>query len=92
MTKPIRTKANIRLAIREEADGFVSAYFAEPNTMEGAILIATVLRSVLETTPGSFAVWTSLCEMIIRAQVAAVVGVPAEEIELEHEAPPEQRA
>ena len=93
MTTPlVRHKANIRLAIREEADGFIVAYFAEPNTMEGAIRIASVLRSVLETTPGAFGIWTGLCEQIIRAQVAAVLDLPAGEIELERETPPEQQA
>jgi hypothetical protein len=46
-------KAPFRLAYRKEGE-FVNAYYAEPGTMEGAILLGSMRVSILDSTPGLF--------------------------------------
>lgn len=57
-----------RVAFRAEGE-FVNAYFAAPDTMEDAILLASVRESALDNTPGAFKEYQALVQGIVATQV-----------------------
>lgn len=53
-----------RIAFRSEGD-VVNAYFALGETMEGALLIASIKRGALNNTPGAFEDFQALMRKIV---------------------------
>jgi hypothetical protein len=66
-----------RIAFRSEGE-WVNAYFAEPDTMDDAILVGSVLESALEQTPGAFEAYRALMTKIMDKALSDI-GIPAAE-------------
>ena len=73
----MRPKALWRIAFRAEGE-WVNAYYAEPNTMEGAILICSARKGCLQSTPGAFDDLQALARKIVSCAIADVGGTPPE--------------
>ncbi len=77
-----------RLAFRSEGD-FVNCYFAPLRTMDGAILVSSMRRSILETDPVLFEDWKMALQLAFDRQNARE-GAPSAGW-TEHRAPEHER-
>lgn len=72
------TKTNpFRIAIRREG-AFVNAYFAPPDSMEGAILMGSVRTSILQKTPGAMEAYQELMKSAIATACSDTIGAVTE--------------
>jgi hypothetical protein len=83
------TKIEVRLAIREEGK-WVNAYLSEPGTMEGALLLGSILTSILENDDEIFLRWKSIMQDVL-ARGLEDLGIRMTRME-ERPAPPHEKA
>ena len=72
MTPPDDGIAAFRIAVRTESDGFVRAYFARPDSFEGAVCIASISARLLQLDDALFDHFKEL--MRLAAGVMTVEG------------------
>jgi len=89
MTSSPMVKAPWRLAIRAEGE-YVNAYFADEHTMEGAVLLASLKRSIAEA--GMFEPWRLLMQEALAVMVQSATGVRCEYPEEPRPAPEHERS
>lgn len=70
-TTPPVVKAPWRLAIRSEGE-YVNAYFADLDTMDGAILLGSIKRNIAEA--GMFDSWRLLMQESLAVMVQHAIG------------------
>lgn len=66
--------APFRLAFRAEGE-FVNVYYAAVDTMDGAMFLSSMRRSMLDKTPGAFAKWQELMRDILKTACIDALGV-----------------
>lgn len=76
----------IRIAIRTE-EGWVVAYLARPDTMDGAVRVAVIHRAVVEMSPSIFDLWKGALSEWLRLVTAEAMGIPAETARTKEQAP-----
>jgi hypothetical protein len=81
---------SLRLAFRSEGAN-VNCYIAELGTMEGAILIASMRKSLLQSVPGLFDLWMEDLRASLALATEEVLGVEMESFET-RPAPQHERA
>lgn len=70
-----KTRPAFRVAFREEGE-WVNAYFASPETMEGAVLMASIRRTVLDADrPRAFDTFHALLRQSM-TQMCVGIGAP----------------
>lgn len=62
-----------RLAIRGEGD-YVNAYFAKVDTMEGALLLGSMRRSVCSRYPDLFVEWKNTMQQVMQRSAEHILG------------------
>jgi hypothetical protein len=88
MNAPL-VKAPWRIAFRSEGE-YVNCYFADEHTMEGAMLLGSLKRSLAEL--GAFQPWRELMQEAMRAVTQDALGVACEFPDEPHPAPEHERA
>lgn len=78
--------APFRLAFRAEGE-FVNVYYAAIDTMEGAMFLSSMRRSMLDATPGAFVKWQELMREIL--SVACVDAMGAAPVSFDSRVAPE---
>jgi hypothetical protein len=63
-----------RLAIRGEGE-FVNAYYALPDTMDKALLLGSMHRSLLEASPELFEDWKKMMWAVVAMLIEDIAGV-----------------
>lgn len=79
-------RAPFRLAFRSEGE-FVKCYYAAPDTMDKAMLLGSMRRSVFKV-PDVFQQWQALMQQILAAACVEALGAAPEfqtEVAPEHE-------
>jgi len=88
MSEPL-VRAPWRIAFRSEGE-YVNCYFADEHTMEGAILLSSLKRSIAEL--GMFDAWREFMQDAMRAVTKDTLGVACEYPEEPQPAPEHERA
>lgn len=79
-----------RIAFRNEGE-HVNCYYAAPDTMEGAMLLSSMRRSLLRSVPGMWDQWREMMRAALALATEEVLGVTADDWET-HPAPEHERA
>jgi len=79
-----------RIAFRHEGE-FVNAYFAQAETMDGALLLGSIRQSTLDKVPGAFKSYQLLMRELMEA-AAEEIGITAKPKWLTRRAPPHERS
>lgn len=79
-----------RLALRAEGENW-NAYYAEPNTMEGAIFLGSILMATVVNNPERKKAFMELMQDIVAEYLKAVVGEQPTWLE-PHSAPEHEKA
>jgi hypothetical protein len=69
-----------RIAFREEGK-VVNVYFARQGTMEGAFLMGSIMRSILNVHPDQFVAFRKIFENGMRECIKDVMGVDVAEFQ-----------
>lgn len=80
---------NVRLAIREEGE-WVNAYLAHVGTMDGSILIGSILKGIVEKDTRLWEQWKSVMTAALQMGIEEISGMVPEMVE--QAAPPHERA
>jgi hypothetical protein len=83
-------KAEIRMAIREEGDTLVARIVLPDETLEQALTIATIRKTVADL-PGVFNQFTELCASAVRSLIENVGDMRVDRVEI-REAPEHEKA
>ena len=76
----------IRLAIRTEEE-WVVAYLAQPETMDGAMKLAVIRKSIFDQSPESFGLWRQSLEAWLKITTAEVAGLPIDKVYMMEQTP-----
>ena len=79
-----------RLAFRGEGEHIV-CYFAAPDSMDGAMVLSSMRRSLLRSVPELWDAWRELMREVANVANVEVLGVEAVSWE-EYPAPPHEKA
>ena len=81
--------APFRIAFRKEGD-FVNCYYAEPHTMQGAVLLSSMRTSILAAQPYVWNAWKALMRQVIGNEARFATGLDIVRFD-EHVAPEHER-
>lgn len=83
-------EAPFRLAIREEG-GFVNAYIASRETMNDAMLIGSIRKSIVADKNEAWDIWKKLMTDALAGAVVKILGVEPDEM-VERRPPEHERS
>lgn len=81
----------MRLSFRVEGD-FVNAYMAKPDTMDGATLLASFRKTILDQQPETWERWKDLMRDAFGGAIKDALGVDGVEWGGERPAPEHERS
>jgi hypothetical protein len=67
----------MRLAFRHEGD-FVNAYMAKPETMDGATLLGSMRKTMLDESTEVWEAWKDLMRLAFGNMIKGALGIDAE--------------
>lgn len=70
-----------RVAVREGDDGWVRAYLARPDSMEGAVCVATISLQMCKLDEAVFDQFKALCRLVAGAVTVETFGVAPSRID-----------